>query len=161
MIRTVPRFGYAFCAEVVPDGPSRRRSQRRSPRFHPQYPIDSGAALASLSADPDTEYLADGITEGIIRSLSRLSNLRVMAHTTLSRYKERKVDSRVVGEELKVRAVLTGRVFRGDDLVIKTELVDVRDGSRIWGRTTTGSSWTSWPWRRKNSGRFRRSSVSR
>jgi eukaryotic-like serine/threonine-protein kinase len=98
--------------------------------------IESIAVLpfANVSADPETEYLSDGITESIINSLSRLPNLRVMARSTLSRYRGRDIDPRVVGEELKVRAVLNGRVFhRGDSLVIKTELVDVRDGSQIWG----------------------------
>jgi serine/threonine-protein kinase len=108
-------------------------------------PVSSGshrAALESIavlpfvnvSADPDAEYLSDGIAESIIHSLSRLPNLRVMARSTLSRYKGREIDPQAVGKELKVRAVLTGRVFhRGESLVIKTELVDVRDGSQIWG----------------------------
>jgi serine/threonine protein kinase/Tfp pilus assembly protein PilF len=98
--------------------------------------IESIAVLpfANVSADPDTEYLSDGIAESIIHTLSKLPNLRVMARTTLSRYKGREIDPQAVGEELKVRAVLTGRVFhRGDSLVIKTELVNVRDGSLIWG----------------------------
>ena len=98
--------------------------------------IESIAVLpfANVGADPDTEYLSDGIAESIIHSLSRLPNLRVMARTTLSRYKGREIDPQTVGSELKVRAVLTGRVFhRGDSLVIKTELVDARDGSQIWG----------------------------
>ncbi len=98
--------------------------------------IESIAVLpfANASPDPDTEYLSDGIAESIINSLSRLPNLRVMARTTLSRYKGREIDPQTVGSELKVRAVLTGRVFhRGDNLVIKTELVDARDGSQIWG----------------------------
>ena len=98
--------------------------------------IESIAVLpfANVGADPDTEYLSDGIAESIIHSLSRLPNLRVMARTTLSRYKGREIDPQTVGGELKVRAVLTGRVFhRGDSLVIKTELVDTRDGSQIWG----------------------------
>jgi serine/threonine protein kinase/Tfp pilus assembly protein PilF len=98
--------------------------------------IESIAVLpfANVGADPETEYLSDGIAESIIHSLSRLPTLRVMARTTLSRYKGREIDPQAVGEELKVRAVLTGRVFhRGDSLVIKTELVDVRDGSQIWG----------------------------
>ena len=90
--------------------------------------------FTNLSGDPDTEYLSDGIAESIIHSLSRLPNLRVMARSTLSRYKGREVDPQAVGEELKVRAVLTGRVFhRGESLVVKTELVDVRDGSQMWG----------------------------
>ena len=99
-------------------------------------PLESIAVLpfSNLSGDPDAEYLSDGIAESIIHSLSRLPRLRVMARSTLSRYKGREIDPRAVGEELKVRAVLTGRVFhRGENLVIKTELVDVRDGSQIWG----------------------------
>ena len=98
--------------------------------------IESIAVLPFLnvSGDPDAEYLSDGIAESIIHGLSRLPNLRVMARSTLSRYKGREIDPQAVGEELKVRAVLTGRVFhRGEALVIKTELVDVRDGSQIWG----------------------------
>jgi eukaryotic-like serine/threonine-protein kinase len=98
--------------------------------------IESIAVMpfANVSTDQDAEYLSDGIAESIINSLSRLPNLRVMARTTLSRYKGREIDPQTVGSELKVRAVLTGRVFhRGDSLVIKTELVDARDGSQIWG----------------------------
>ena len=98
--------------------------------------IESMAVMpfANVSGDPDAEYLSDGIAESIILSLSRLPNLRVMARTTLSRYKGREIDPQAVGSELKVRAVLTGRVVhRGDNLVIKTELVDARDGSQIWG----------------------------
>ena len=99
-------------------------------------PLESIAVLpfSNLSGDPDAEYLSDGIAESIIHSLSRLPRLRVLARSTLSRYKGKEIDPQAVGEELKVRAVLTGRVFhRGENLVIKTELVDVRDGSQIWG----------------------------
>ncbi len=99
-------------------------------------PLESIAVLpfANVSGDPDAEYLSDGIAESIIHSLSRLPNLRVLARSTLSRYKGREIEPQAMGAELKVRAVLTGRVFhRGDSLVVKTELVDVGDGSQIWG----------------------------
>jgi eukaryotic-like serine/threonine-protein kinase len=99
-------------------------------------PLDSMAVLpfANLSGDPDAEYLSDGIAESIIHSLARLPNLRVMARSTIARYKGQEVDPQAAGRELKVRAVLTGRVFhRGETLVIKTALVDVLDGSQIWG----------------------------
>jgi TolB-like protein/Tfp pilus assembly protein PilF len=98
--------------------------------------IESIAVLpfANLSGDPDAEYLSDGIAESIIHSLSKLPRLRVMARSTISRYKGREADPRSVGRELGVRAVLAGRVFhRGEVLVVKTELVDGRDGSQIWG----------------------------
>ena len=109
-------------------GPARRRSARRK--------VDSLAVLPleNASQDPEMEYLSDGITEAIINTLSQLPKLRVMARSTVFRYKGRAVDPRAVGRELDVRAVLTGRVLhRGDMLVIGAELVDVDDGSQIWG----------------------------
>ena len=99
-------------------------------------PLDSIAVLPLINAsgDPDAEYLSDGITDGIIYSLFRLPNLRVMARSTVFRFKGKEADPLEVGRELKVRTVLTGRVFhRGDSLVVKTELVDTTDGSQLWG----------------------------
>ena len=90
--------------------------------------------LANVSSDPDAEYLCDGITETIINNLSRLPRLKVMARATVFRYKGQEIDPQVVGSELNVRAVMTGRVLHiGDDLLIAIELVDVRDGSQLWG----------------------------
>ena len=98
--------------------------------------IDSLAVLplANAGGDPETEYLSDGITETLINSLSRLPDLRVMARSTVFRYKGKDVDPLEAGRELRVRAVLTGRVLqRGDGLVVKAELVDLTDGSQLWG----------------------------
>jgi serine/threonine protein kinase/tetratricopeptide (TPR) repeat protein len=98
--------------------------------------IDSIAVLpfVNKSGDPNAEYLSDGITEGIINSLSRLPQLHVMARSTVFRYKGRSDDPQKIGGDLKVRAVLTGRVIqRGDALDIQTELVDVSSGSQLWG----------------------------
>jgi serine/threonine-protein kinase len=98
--------------------------------------IDSIAVLpfANASYDPNTEYLSDGVTESIISSLSQLPQLRVMARSTVFRYKGREADPQQAGRELNVRAVLSGRVLQqGDDLVIRTELVNVADGTEIWG----------------------------
>lgn len=98
--------------------------------------VDSLAILPfeNTGGNSDGEYLSDGITESIINQLSQLAKLKVMARSTVFRYKGRAVDAQTVGSELGVRAVLTGRVMqRGDTLVIKTELVDTGDGSQIWG----------------------------
>jgi serine/threonine protein kinase/tetratricopeptide (TPR) repeat protein len=90
--------------------------------------------LANTNVDPDTEYLSDGIAESIINLLSQLPGLRVMARSTAFRYKGRDVDPQEVGRALKVRAVLSGQLFqRANRLVIKMELVDVKDGSQLWG----------------------------
>src|SRR5882724_2467689 len=84
--------------------------------------------------DPDTDYLSDGIPESIIHSLSQLPQLRVMARSTVFTYKGKDVDPRKVGNDLGVRAVLMGRLIQqGDDLAIRTELVNVADGTELWG----------------------------
>jgi len=100
-------------------------------------PIDSIAVLpfVNASADPNTEYLTDGITESLINRLSRLPNLAVMSRSSVFRYKGREVDPQTAGRELKVRAVLATRVVRNDDnLSISTELVDVRNNQHLWGQ---------------------------
>ncbi|MEK6325096.1 MAG: protein kinase [Acidobacteriota bacterium] len=100
-------------------------------------PIDSVAILpfVNANADPDTEYLADGIPESIINSLSQLPHLKVMSRNSVFRFKGQETDAQEVGQKLGVRAVLTGRVTqRGDGLAISIELVDVRDNSQIWGQ---------------------------
>jgi serine/threonine protein kinase/tetratricopeptide (TPR) repeat protein len=98
--------------------------------------IRSIAVLPFLNAgaDPNIEYLADGVTEGIIGSLSRVPDLRVMARSTVFSYKGREINAQKVGKELNVDAVLVGRVAqRGDTLTIQTDLVGVSDGSELWG----------------------------
>ncbi|HJQ40701.1 MAG TPA: protein kinase [Thermoanaerobaculia bacterium] len=100
--------------------------------------IDSIAVLplANDTNDANTEYLSDGITEGIINQLSQLPKLKVMARSTAFRYKNRDVDAQSVGRELRVRAVLTGRLKTiGEKLRINVELVDSVDGSQLWGET--------------------------
>ena len=102
--------------------------------------IDSVAVLpfANASADPDTDYLSDGITEGLINSLSQLPNLRVTSRNSAFRYKGKTVDPTAVGRELSVRAVLTGRIVQhGDDLSISTDLVDAQRDRELWGERYT------------------------
>ena len=101
-----------------------------------QAAINSIAILPFVNAsnDPNTEYLSDGITESLINSLSHLPNLRMIARSTVFRYKAREIDPQTVGRELRVQAILTGRVVqRGDDLLISAELVDTKDNSHLWG----------------------------
>jgi TolB-like protein/Tfp pilus assembly protein PilF len=115
LIRTVYGFGYAFS---------------------PRQDIESLAILplANTSANPEIDYLADGISESIINRLSRLSKLRVMARATVFHYKGKDIDPREVAHDLGVGAVLVGRIQqRGHDLIIRTELVDGATGDQLWG----------------------------
>ena len=97
--------------------------------------MDSLAILPLLNnyADQSMDYFSDGITESMISALSELPDLRVMAWSTVSRYKGQQTDPRQVGRELGARAVLTGRMLQtADVLIIKIEMVDVSDGSLLW-----------------------------
>jgi serine/threonine protein kinase/TolB-like protein/Tfp pilus assembly protein PilF len=98
--------------------------------------IESIAVLPfeNQSRDPNTDYLSDGVTESIINSLTQLPNLKVIARSSVFRYKGKETDPFAVGKELGVRAILTGRIMqRGDSIVISTELLDVRDNKQLWG----------------------------
>jgi serine/threonine-protein kinase len=98
--------------------------------------IESIAVLpfANQNNDPDMDYSSDGLTEGIINSLTHLPNLKVIARSSVFRYKGKETDPLTAGKELGVRAVLTGRLAqRGDSLLVSAELVDVRDNKQLWG----------------------------
>jgi serine/threonine protein kinase/tetratricopeptide (TPR) repeat protein len=97
--------------------------------------IDSLAVLpfANATGDPDAEYLGDGLSESLTNSLSRFPNLTVLAHSSVLAFKK-ETDALKVGRALGARAVLTGAVSRrGDNLVIRAELIDVRRGANLWG----------------------------
>jgi eukaryotic-like serine/threonine-protein kinase len=99
-------------------------------------PLDSVAVLpfANASHDPDTEYLSDGITESLITALSQLPRLRVMARGTVFSYKGQQLDPRKAGRDLRVDAVVTGRVTeRAGTLIVEADLINVADGSELWG----------------------------
>src|SRR5262245_5645612 len=110
------------------------------PRLKTNPPIESLAVLpfASGSADPQTAYLSDGITESLINNLSQLPNLRVIARTTAFRYKDQAADLSKIGRDLNVNAALTGKVLlHGDTLIIQADLVNVADGAQRWGQQYT------------------------
>lgn len=139
-IKTVPRRGYRFIAPV-----REVQSREATPRAHERIAAHEGAGdearvsvailpLLNVSGDASAEYLSDGITESIINSLSQLPSLRVLARSTVFRYKGLDVDPQSVGREMNVRAVLTGRLIQLDDnLIIRTELVDATNGWQLWG----------------------------
>ena len=102
-------------------------------------PRPRGKSLAVLpflnpAGDSQIEYIADGITESIINSLSQLAGLRVIPRSVAFRYKGLQADPATVGLALNARTILTGRVVRHDDeLNIQAELVDTTTESQLWG----------------------------
>ena len=90
--------------------------------------------FANQSNDPNAEWISDGLTESIINNLTQLPNLKVIARSSVFRYKGKEVDPLAVGRELGVRAVLTGRMLQRDDtMLISAELIDIRDNKQLWG----------------------------
>jgi TolB-like protein/Flp pilus assembly protein TadD len=124
-----PRAAATSSSLTAPMPAQRRRATRRRA-------VDSLAVLpfSNESGDAQTEYLSDGITESIINALSQLPRLRVLPRSTVFRHRGPAVDPLGVGQQLGVRAVLTGRVAEvGGWLVIRTELIDVWEESQLWG----------------------------
>lgn len=98
--------------------------------------IESIAVLPFVNQnnDQEVEWISDGLTESIINSLTQLPNLKVIARSSVFRYKGQQTDPIQAGKELGVRAVLTGRLLqRGDDVIVSAELIDLRDNKQLWG----------------------------
>ena len=98
--------------------------------------IDSIAVLPfqNKSSDADTEYLSDGLAESLIYRLTQLPNLKVSPTSSVMRYKGKETDAIKIGNELGVKAVMSGRIVqRGDNLTISVELIDVRNNKLLWG----------------------------
>lgn len=97
--------------------------------------IDSLAVLpfTNVTADPNTEYLSDGLTESLIGDLARVPNLTVRPRSSVFRYKTKDIDLQKAASELQVSAVVTGRVTqRGDSLLIYAELTDIHKNRSLW-----------------------------
>jgi TolB-like protein/DNA-binding winged helix-turn-helix (wHTH) protein/Tfp pilus assembly protein PilF len=89
--------------------------------------------FVNLTGDTMMEYLGDGLAETLIDRLSQLRSLRVMAPGTTSSFKGREVDPRAAGRELKVAAVIQGKIYRrGDVLTVDADLVDAGSGAEVW-----------------------------
>jgi TolB-like protein/Flp pilus assembly protein TadD len=140
-IETVPRRGYRFVGDVRESseaGSEVESGRRAAPELTQagDKDISSVAVLpfANDSNNPKLAYLSDGLAESIINNLSRLTSLKVMARSTTFRYRGPEVEAWKVGRMLNVGAVLTGRVYKfGRNIVVGAELVNVTDGSQVWG----------------------------
>jgi len=105
------------------------------------FPSPSSKQINSIAVMPfvneggnaDVEYLSDGMTEALIKSLSLLPNLAVKSRSTVFTYKGKQTSPKTIGEELGVQAVLLGRVIeRGEDLKLSLELVNAQTQDVIW-----------------------------
>ena len=144
VIRTFPRRGFRFVAEVVEEGEVSRQGSRSDAMVsiagtRPEdidlsgKPSIAVLPFDNMSGDPEQEYFADGITEDIITDLSRFSEIMVIARNSTFTFKGRSVLLQDVGRELGARYVVDGSVRRANDRVrINLQLSDAANGSHIW-----------------------------
>jgi TolB-like protein len=129
-LKTVSRAGYKLVVPVQvtepTDGP--RTGGRAAPE-----PAVAVLPFANLSADPDGDYLCDGLTEELINGLTKVAPLRVVAHTSSFAFKGRNVDAREIGRQLDVTAILEGSVRKyGSRLRVSAQLIDASSGYHLW-----------------------------
>jgi serine/threonine protein kinase/Flp pilus assembly protein TadD len=90
----------------------------------------------NLSADPDNEYFADGITEDVIAHLSRISALKVISRTSVMQFKKREQSLREIGAALEATTLLEGSVrHAGSRVRIVAQLIDVETDRHLWAET--------------------------
>ncbi len=161
-IETVPRRGYRFLANALsapePEPPADAAREERSATkwLLPALGISAVAAAAAfvlwsgvygqpklrriavlplknLSAEPDSEYFSDGLTDEIIRQLSMIDGLEVTSHTSSFAFKGQPRNIREVRRQLDVELVLEGSVRReGDRVRITASLARTEDDTTIW-----------------------------
>ena len=142
LIRTLSRRGVHFVGAVTEQNPPAASGERAAPPpavtaplALPDKPSIAVLPFASLSSDPEQEYLADGLVEDVITSLSRLRWLFVIARNSTFTYKGLAVDTRQVAGDLGVRYVLEGSVRRtGNRLRVTAQLIEAENRPPRLGR---------------------------
>src|SRR6266404_3436199 len=92
--------------------------------------------LLNESGDPKDEYFSDGLSEELIAALAQIKDLKVIGRSSSFRFKDRKEESKIIGEKLGVSTLLEGTVRKqGERVRIVAELINAADGIELWTRT--------------------------
>jgi len=135
LIRTVPRKGLRFVAEVaeIAEEPTLGDLPLAGALERPAKPAIAVLSFTNLSGDPEQEYFSDGISEDLIMALSRLHWFFVIARNSSFAYKGEPVDVREIGRALGVDYLLDGSVRRiGSHVRISCQLLDCGTGNNLW-----------------------------
>lgn len=96
--------------------------------------------FTNLSAEPESDYFADGLTEEIIAELSNVRQLRVISSTSSMQFKGTKLTVASLAHQLRVEHVLEGSVRRiGDALRITAKLIEAASDSPVWSQKYSGT----------------------
>ena len=99
----------------------------------PDKPSIAVLPLINMSGDPEQEYIADGISENIIASLSRISEMFVVARNSTFFYKGKACKVQTVGKDLGVQYILEGSIQRSANRIrITAQLIDTTTGHHLW-----------------------------
>jgi TolB-like protein len=141
VIRTVPRRGVRFVAEVIEERGREPVPLRPAPALAlPDKPSIAVLPFQNLSSEPEQDYFADGVVEEITTALSRIRWLFVIARNSSFAYKGRTIDIKQVGRELGVRYVLEGSIRKsGSRVRITAQLIDAQDATHLWADRFDGS----------------------
>ena len=94
--------------------------------------------FTNMSGNSETEYVSDGISDGLINSLSQLPQLKVIARSSSFKFKGKEVDLQKAAKSLGVQVIVSGRVVQfGDQLQVSAEMVDVGSNRQLWGEQYT------------------------
>jgi len=132
LICTVAGRGYQFTGEV------HRRSGRQGPIEHEVSAVAPRPSIVvlpfiNLNDDREQQYFANGITEDLTTDLSRLADLSVISRNTAFTYRDKPVDTKQIGRELRVRYVLEGSVQRsGNRVRVSAQLIDAESDTHLW-----------------------------
>jgi TolB-like protein len=130
-IQTIPGRGYRFVATVTA-GIAGRRSVGLSPAL-PDKPSVAVLPFVNMSSDSEQEFLADGIAEDVITTMSRYPSLFVIARNSSFTYKGRAVEVRQIGRELGVRYVLEGSLRKSSNRIrVTAQLTEAEAGNHVW-----------------------------
>ena len=92
--------------------------------------------LLNESGDPKDEYFSDGLSEELIAALAQIKDLKVIGRSSSFRFKDRKEETKTIGEKLGVTTLLEGTVRKqGERVRIVAELINAADGIELWTRT--------------------------
>lgn len=119
---------------IATASPSRAQAVSAAPKVL----AESIAVLpfVNMSADPENEFFADGLSEEILNSLARIDGMQVVGRTSSFQFKGKTEDLRLIGEKLGVAHVLEGSVRReGNKARITAQLIRTSDGIHLWSET--------------------------
>jgi adenylate cyclase len=131
---------YALRPEALADPAALSAPPITQPPFAPRLSIVV-LPFANLSNDPEQQYFADGITEDVTTDLSRIDGSFVISRNTAFTYRDKPVDTKQIGRELRVRYVLEGSVQRsGNRVRVTAQLIDAETDAHLWAERFAGDT---------------------